>query len=146
MLAHAADSLGDVSDHGRHTATINLQFLTKTSRILGLPVPLTDRRCPPVESKKRQNILTRGRSRGSACAGRRFRRLAEITALKARAHLDTLKQQTEAEGRDFAALTSPITHHYTGIPSPDGSRRPFPGQPDEIAGDIEALRRSACMS
>jgi hypothetical protein len=41
-----------------------------------------------------------------------------------RAHLDTLKQLTEAEGRDFSALIisykAPL--YDTGIPSPDGSR------------------------
>ena len=41
----------------------NLQFLTKTSGILGLSVPITDRRRPSAESKKRQNILTRSQSR-----------------------------------------------------------------------------------
>jgi probable F420-dependent oxidoreductase len=55
-----------------------------------------------------------------------------------RAHLDTLKQLTEAAGRDFSALTisykAPL--YDTGIPSPDGSRRPFSGPPDEIAADI----------
>jgi alkanesulfonate monooxygenase SsuD/methylene tetrahydromethanopterin reductase-like flavin-dependent oxidoreductase (luciferase family) len=55
-----------------------------------------------------------------------------------RAHLDTLKQLTEVEGRDFSALTvsykAPL--YDTGAPSPDGSRRPFSGTPDEIAADI----------
>jgi probable F420-dependent oxidoreductase len=55
-----------------------------------------------------------------------------------RAHLDTLKQLTEAEGRDFSALTisykAPL--YDAGIPSPDGSRRPFSGEPEDIAGDI----------
>ena len=41
----------------------NLQFLTKTSGLLKLSVPITDRRCPSAESKKRQNILTRSQSR-----------------------------------------------------------------------------------
>jgi hypothetical protein len=49
-----------------------------------------------------------------------------------------LKQLTEAEGRDFSALTisykAPL--YDTGIPSPDGSRRPFSGEPENIAGDI----------
>ena len=55
-----------------------------------------------------------------------------------RTHLDTLKRLTEAEGRDFSALTiSYKTPLYdTGIPSPDGSRRPFSGEPEQIAGDI----------
>src|SRR5262249_28332634 len=56
-----------------------------------------------------------------------------------RAHLDTLKQLTEAEGRDFSALTisykAPL--HDTGILSPHGSRRPFSGEPEDIAGDIQ---------
>ena len=42
-----------------------------------------------------------------------------------RAHLDPLKQLTEAEGRDFSALTisykAPL--YDTGIGSQDGSRR-----------------------
>src|SRR5215470_9134493 len=58
-----------------------------------------------------------------------------------RAHLDTLKQLTVAEGRDFSALTisykAPL--YDTGIPSPDGSRRPFSGEPEEIAGDIRTF-------
>src|SRR6476646_95274 len=57
------------------------------------------------------------------------------------AHLDTLKQLTEAEGRDFSALTisykAPL--YDTGIPSPDGSRRPFSGTPSEIAADIRTF-------
>jgi len=55
-----------------------------------------------------------------------------------RPHPDALKQLTEAEGRDFSALTisykAPL--YDTGIPSPDGSRRPFSGEPEGIAGDI----------
>ena len=58
-----------------------------------------------------------------------------------RAHLDTLKQLTEAEGRDFSALTisykAPL--YDTGIPSSDGSRRPFPGEREGIAGDIRTF-------
>jgi len=57
------------------------------------------------------------------------------------AHLDTLKRLAEAEGRDFSALTisykAPL--YDTGIPSSDGSRRPFSGDPDEIAGDIRTF-------
>jgi probable F420-dependent oxidoreductase len=55
-----------------------------------------------------------------------------------RTHLDTLRRLTLAEGRDFSALTisykAPL--YDTGIASPDGSRRPFSGTPDEIADDI----------
>jgi hypothetical protein len=58
-----------------------------------------------------------------------------------RAHLETLKRLPEAEGRDFLALTisykAPL--YDTGIPSPDGSRRPFSGGPDDIAGDIRTF-------
>ena len=58
-----------------------------------------------------------------------------------RANIDTLKQLTEAEDRDFSALTisykAPL--YDTGIPSPDGSRRPFSGAPEEIAGDIRTF-------
>ena len=57
------------------------------------------------------------------------------------AHLDTLKQLTEAEGRDFSALTisykAPL--YDTGILSPDGSRRTFSGEPEDIAGDIRTF-------
>jgi probable F420-dependent oxidoreductase len=58
-----------------------------------------------------------------------------------RAHLDTLKQLTEAEGRDFSALTisykAPL--YDAGIATPDGSRRTFSGEPEDIAGDIRAF-------
>ena len=58
-----------------------------------------------------------------------------------RTHLDTLKLVTETEGRDFSALTisykAPL--YDTGIPSPDGSRRPFSGEPQEIASDIRTF-------
>ena len=58
-----------------------------------------------------------------------------------RAHLETLKRLTEAEGRDFLALTisykAPL--YDTGIPSPNGSRRPFSGEADDIASDIRAF-------
>jgi alkanesulfonate monooxygenase SsuD/methylene tetrahydromethanopterin reductase-like flavin-dependent oxidoreductase (luciferase family) len=50
------------------------------------------------------------------------------------AHLETLKQLTEAEGRDFSAYKAPL--YDTGIPSPGGSRRPFSGQPGQIADDM----------
>ncbi len=58
-----------------------------------------------------------------------------------RAHLDTLKRMTEAEGRDFAALTisykAPL--YDTGIPDRDGARRSFSGKADDIAGDIHTF-------
>jgi probable F420-dependent oxidoreductase len=58
-----------------------------------------------------------------------------------RAHLDTLKRLTEAEGRDFSALTisykAPL--YDTGIPDRDGTRRSFSGAPDDIAGDIRSF-------
>jgi len=57
------------------------------------------------------------------------------------AHLDMLKRLTEAEGRDFSALTisykAPL--YDTGIALPDGVRRPFSGKPEEIAGDIRTF-------
>lgn len=58
-----------------------------------------------------------------------------------RAHLESLKRLTEAEGRDFSALTISYKAalYDTGIPSPDGSRRPFSGHPDDIAGDIRTF-------
>jgi probable F420-dependent oxidoreductase len=58
-----------------------------------------------------------------------------------RVHLDTLKRLTEAEGRDFSALTisykAPL--YDAGIPSSNRSRHPFSGQPDEIADDIRTF-------
>jgi len=58
-----------------------------------------------------------------------------------RAHLDTLKRLTEAEGRDFSALTisykAPL--YDTGIPDRDGARRSFSGAADDIAGDIRSF-------
>jgi probable F420-dependent oxidoreductase len=57
------------------------------------------------------------------------------------AHLDTLKRQTEALGRDFATLTisykAPL--YDIGIALPDGSRRPFSGEPEEVALDIRTF-------
>jgi hypothetical protein len=48
---------------------------------------------------------------------------------------------TEAEGRDFSALTisykAPL--YDTDVPAPDGSRRLFSGKPDDIAGDIRTF-------
>ena len=56
-------------------------------------------------------------------------------------HLDTLKQLTEAERRNFSTLTisykAPL--YDTGIASPDGSRRLFSGESEQIAGDIRAF-------
>ncbi len=58
-----------------------------------------------------------------------------------RAHLDTLKRLTEAEGRDFARLTisykAPL--YDTGIADRAGARRSFSGSPEEIAGDIRSF-------
>ena len=58
-----------------------------------------------------------------------------------RAHLLSLKQMTEAEGRDFSRLTisykAPL--YDTNVPDRDGSRRSFSGTPDEIAGDIRSF-------
>jgi probable F420-dependent oxidoreductase len=58
-----------------------------------------------------------------------------------RTHLATLKQLTEAEGRDFSALTisykAPL--YDTGVSDRDGSRRSFSGSPDEIAEDIRTF-------
>jgi probable F420-dependent oxidoreductase len=58
-----------------------------------------------------------------------------------RAHLDTLKRLTEAEGRNFSALTISYKAalYDVGLPAPDGSRRPFSGQPAEIADDIRTF-------
>ena len=58
-----------------------------------------------------------------------------------RAHLDTLKRLSEAEGRDFSRLTisykAPL--YDTGVPDRDGSRRSFSGSSQEIAGDIRSF-------
>ena len=57
------------------------------------------------------------------------------------AHLQTLKRLTEAEGRDFKALTisykAPL--YDSAIPDRDGTRRSFSGTPDDIAGDIRSF-------
>jgi probable F420-dependent oxidoreductase len=62
-----------------------------------------------------------------------------------RAHLDTLKRLTEAEGRDFSALTisykAPL--YDTAIPDRDGIRRSFSGNAEDIAGDILCSYRRA---
>lgn len=56
-------------------------------------------------------------------------------------HMDTLRRMTEAEGRDFSAITvsykAPL--YDTGIPDRDGTRRSFSGSPDEVAGDIRSF-------
>jgi probable F420-dependent oxidoreductase len=58
-----------------------------------------------------------------------------------RALLATLKQMTEAEGRDFASLTisykAPL--YDAAVPDRDGSRRSFSGTPQQIADDIRAF-------
>jgi probable F420-dependent oxidoreductase len=58
-----------------------------------------------------------------------------------RSNIETLKRLTEAEGRDFSALTISYKAalYDVGIASPDGSRRPFSGRPTEIAGDIRTF-------
>jgi probable F420-dependent oxidoreductase len=58
-----------------------------------------------------------------------------------KAHLNTLKVMTEAEGRDFSKITisykAPL--YDTGVPDRDGTRRTFSGTPDDIAGDIRTF-------
>ena len=58
-----------------------------------------------------------------------------------RAHLATLKRLTEAEGRDFSALTisykAPL--YDTDVPTSDGSRRLFSGAPEQTAEDIRSF-------
>ena len=58
-----------------------------------------------------------------------------------KAHLQTLKQLTEAEGRDFSklAISYKAPLYDTSVPDRDGSRRSFSGTPDEIAGDIRSF-------
>ena len=58
-----------------------------------------------------------------------------------RAHLDTLKRLTEAEGRDFSKIyisyKAPL--YDIAIPNADGTRRGFTGDADDIAGDIRSF-------
>jgi len=58
-----------------------------------------------------------------------------------RAHLETLKRMTEAEGRDFSALTisykAPL--YDTGLPAAGNERKLFSGSPAQIADDIRAF-------
>jgi probable F420-dependent oxidoreductase len=58
-----------------------------------------------------------------------------------RTHLATLKQMTEAEGRDFASLAisykAPL--YDNAVPDRDGTRRSFSGTPEQIAADIRAF-------
>jgi probable F420-dependent oxidoreductase len=65
-----------------------------------------------------------------------------------RAHLENLKRLTEAEGRDFSALTisykAPL--YDTGIPPPDGSRRPSPAIRMTSPVTSAPSRLSACTS
>ena len=76
-----------------------------------------------------------GRAQGMPAWG------AALPPQEMRTHLDTLKRQTEAEGRDFSALTISYKAalYDVGIPSPDESRRPFSGRPAEIADDISTF-------
>ena len=58
-----------------------------------------------------------------------------------RTHLATLKQMTEAEGRDFGVLTisykAPL--YDNAVPDRDGTRRSFSGTPEQIAADIRSF-------
>jgi probable F420-dependent oxidoreductase len=66
---------------------------------------------------------------------------APLPPQEMREHLGMLKRLTEAEGRDFSALTvsykAPL--YDTAIPDRDGTRRSFSGNVDEIAGDIRSF-------
>ena len=111
----------------------------------------SDIRCEPFPVQKpHPPIWVGGHSRAalrrSARHGNGWHPVGAVAAsplppLEMRAHLDALKRLTEAEGRDFLALTisykAPL--YDTGIPSPDGSRRPFSGEPEEIAEDIRTF-------
>jgi probable F420-dependent oxidoreductase len=108
----------------------------------------TDIRCEPFPVQKpHPPIWVGGHSRAAlrrtARYGNGWHPVGAIAASplpphEMRAHLDTLKRLTEAEGRDFSALTisykAPL--YDSGIPSPDGSRRSFSGKNEEIADDI----------
>src|SRR3954451_12696536 len=97
----------------------------------------TDIRCEPFPLQKpHPPIWVGGRS---PAALRRTARHADgwhpvgavaaspLPSQEMRTHLDTLKRLTEAEGRNFSALTisykAPL--YDAAIPSPDGTRRPF---------------------
>lgn len=58
-----------------------------------------------------------------------------------KAHLGTLKQMTEAEGRDFSALTisykAPL--YDTAVSDRDGGRHSFTGSAADIVGDIHSF-------
>ena len=58
-------------------------------------------------------------------------------------HLSTLRRLTEAEGRDFSALTisykAPLYCNDGLIPDRDGNRRSFSGSREDIAGDIRSF-------
>ncbi len=58
-----------------------------------------------------------------------------------REKLAELRRMTEAAGRDFSALTisykAPL--YDVALPGPDGGRKPFSGEPGQIAEDIAAF-------
>ncbi len=55
-------------------------------------------------------------------------------------HLDTLKFLTEAEGRDFSALTISYKAPLYDSGTPDrGNRRSFSGTAEEIADDVRSF-------
>jgi len=60
-----------------------------------------------------------------------------------RKHLETLKRLTDAEGRDFTAITvsykAPL--YDSSIPDRAGERRSFSGKPEQIADDIRTFGR-----
>src|ERR1700674_591636 len=58
-----------------------------------------------------------------------------------RTHLETLQRLTAVEGRDFSALTISYKAalYYTGIPSPDDSRRLSAGDPEDSEDDIRTV-------
>lgn len=114
----------------------------------------TDIRCEPLPLQKpHPPIWVGGHSRAAlrrtARHGNGWHPVGAVAASplppqEMRAHLETLKQMTEAEGLDFAALTisykAPL--YDTGIPDRDGTRRSFSGSAHEIAGDIRSFAAS----
>src|SRR2546430_16214409 len=58
-----------------------------------------------------------------------------------RAHLDTLKRLTDAEGRDFSGptISYKATLYDAVIRSPGGSPRPFSGKPAQSAADVRTF-------
>ncbi len=146
------DKRGAVSDEW---LTIFKQlWTTSPASFVGQFYSYTDIRCEPLPLQKpHPPIWVGGHSRAAlrrtARHGNGWHPVGAVAASplppeEMRAHLAALKQMTEAEGREFAALTisykAPL--YDTGIPDRDGARRSFSGSAQEIAGDIRSFAAS----